>query len=95
MIFLSFFWQKYEKKELVETMKIVMSKLTQKYQATIPEPVRKNLRLQSGDRIAFEIDGEVVRVRKSLPMDRDFLSALEPTLSEWRGVHDEEAYDGL
>ena len=37
-------------------VKTATSKLTTKYQATIPEPVRKVLHLGSGDVIAFDIE---------------------------------------
>ena len=37
-------------------MQTATSKLTRKYQATIPEPVRKLLHLESGDEIAFDIE---------------------------------------
>ena len=72
-----------------------ISKLTKKYQATIPKPVRKILRLDSGDSIAFDIDGEIVRLRKALPLDLEFAKALEGTLSEWSGEADDEAYGDL
>jgi len=40
-------------------MKTAISKLTTKYQATIPEPIRKVLHLGAGDVIAFDIEDNV------------------------------------
>jgi AbrB family looped-hinge helix DNA binding protein len=40
------------------------SKVTSKFQATIPPPVRELLRLESGDRIMFLTEGSHVLVKK-------------------------------
>ena len=76
-------------------MQTAASKLTKKYQATDPEAVRKRLKLNAGDIIAFEIDNDTVRLRKALPIDIEFSSALVSTLSEWGSQNDEEAYSDL
>ena len=46
-------------------MRTATSKLTRKYQATIPKSVREVLHLQAGDAIAFDFEGETIRVRKA------------------------------
>lgn len=76
-------------------MRTTTSKLTRKYQATIPEPVRALLKLQAGDAIAFDLEQDHVRVRKARPVDLAFASALEGTLQEWNSDADEEAYRDL
>ncbi len=76
-------------------LKTATSKLTKKYQATIPGPVRKILHLGSGDVIAFDIDDNGIRVRKARPADLLFARALEGTLNEWESAADEEAYRDL
>ncbi len=76
-------------------MRTSTSKLTKKYQATIPEPVRQILRVEAGDAIAFDIEGHDVRVRKARPVDLAFALALERTLTEWESKADEEAYRDL
>jgi AbrB family looped-hinge helix DNA binding protein len=76
-------------------MQTAISKLTKKYQATVPEAVRKKLKLNAGDVIAFEIDDDIIRLRKARPIDIEFSSALVPTLSEWESQNDEEAYNDL
>jgi AbrB family looped-hinge helix DNA binding protein len=76
-------------------MQTAVSKLTKKYQATVPEVVRKKLNLAAGDTIAFEIDNDEIKLRKARPIDLAFANALVPTLSEWESEHDEEAYSDL
>ena len=76
-------------------MQTSVSKLTKKYQATVPEAVRSKLKLKAGDVIAFDIENEIVKVRKARSIDVEFSSALVPTLSEWDSKNDEEAYNDL
>jgi AbrB family looped-hinge helix DNA binding protein len=76
-------------------MQTATSKLTKKYQATVPEAVRKKLNLNAGDIIAFEIDSDIIKLRKARPIDIEFSNALIPTLNEWNSQHDEEAYRDL
>jgi len=76
-------------------MQTVISKLTKKYQATVPATVRKKLELKAGDVIAFDIDNDFIKLRKARPIDIEFSSALVPTLSEWESQNDEEAYNDL
>ena len=76
-------------------MQTAISKLTKKYQATVPKAVRKKLKLIGGDVIAFEIDKDIIKLRKATPIDIEFSSALVPTLSEWESQNDEEAYNDL
>ena len=76
-------------------MQTATSKLTRKYQATIPEAVRSLLYLESGDEIAFDIDGNDVHLRKARPVDLVFTQSIEGTLTEWTSEADEEAYRDL
>jgi len=76
-------------------MPTATSKLTKKYQATIPEPVRKLLHLQAGDAIAFDIENNDIHLRKALPIDFSFAQSLESTLNEWTSSADEDAYHDL
>ena len=72
-----------------------MSRLTKKYQATIPAPVRDVLRLGQGDSVAFVIEGDRVVVRRAVPLDREFARALDGVLDEWLSENDEAAYGEL
>lgn len=74
-----------------ETMHAATSKLTKKYQVTVPEPVRRKLFLKAGDAIAFDIEGDQVHLRKVPPMDILFTESLNETLSEWTSPADEDA----
>jgi AbrB family looped-hinge helix DNA binding protein len=76
-------------------MQTSTSKLTSKYQATIPEPVRRALHLDAGDTIAFDIENDQITIRKARPVDLAFTRALEGTLTEWESSADEEAYHDL
>lgn len=71
------------------------SRLTQKFQTTIPAKIRKVLGVRGGDLLGFEVkDGEVI-VRKAEPVDVAFAKSVEGTLSEWTSNEDEEAYGDL
>jgi antitoxin PrlF len=74
------------------------SSVTQKYQATIPLKVREQLEINAGDKITFEQqDDNTIVVRKKIvnPIDGEYLSALEMTLSEWDSAEDDKAYESL
>ena len=71
------------------------SKLTSKFQATVPLPVRKALHLMAGDLVGFEIEGNEVRLRRATPLYLAFTQALEGTLSEWSSKEDDKAFKGL
>jgi len=75
---------------------LICSKLTTKYQTTIPEKIRSILGIQAGDSVAFEITpSNQVVIRKLQPVDLAFTKALEGTMSEWLSEYDEEAYRDL
>lgn len=71
------------------------SKLTSKYQATIPSKVRETLKLRAGEVVAFDIEDGEVRLRKATPVDLEFAKALPGTLSEWQSEADDKAYRDL
>jgi len=71
------------------------SKLTTKFQTTIPTSVRKVLQLKAGDMVGFEIDGNEVKLRRATPLDLAFMQALEGTLSEWSSKADDRAFKDL
>ena len=71
------------------------SRLTTKYQATVPTSVRKLLQLKAGDLLGFEIEGNEVRLRRATPLDVAFTQALEGTLTEWSSEQDDQAFKDL
>jgi antitoxin PrlF len=75
---------------------IAISKLTTKGQITVPLCIRQRLALEAGDSVIFEeSEAGAVRIRKAQPLDLEFLSTLEKTLSEWNSRNDDEAYRNL
>lgn len=71
------------------------SKLTSKFQTTVPTSVRKALHLKAGDMVGFEIEGNEVRLRRASPLDLAFTQALEGTLAEWSSAADNQAFKDL
>ena len=72
-----------------------VSRVTSKFQATIPLPVRVALGIKQGDAVAFEVENGLVRLSRASPRDIAFAQAVEGTLSEWDSAADDEAYRGL
>jgi antitoxin PrlF len=70
-------------------------KLTSKYQTTVPLPVRQALHLSAGDLIGFQIEDNVVKLRRATPLDLAFAQALEGTLNEWSSAVDDKAFKDL
>ena len=71
---------------------MLMSRLSSKGQVTIPKPIREALGLTPGDRVAYEIDTEGVRLVRVEPFDVAFDAALAETLEEWVTPEDEAAF---
>ena len=75
---------------------LAVAKITAKGQTTIPQNIRSALNVSAGDLIAWEIGADgTATVRRILPMDIEYMRAVEDTLSEWTGAADEEAYREL
>ena len=75
---------------------IAVAKITARGQTTTPPNVRPALHVAPGDLIAWEIGTNgAATVRRVQPLDIDYLSAVEETLSEWASAGDAEAYRDL
>ena len=74
---------------------MLASKVTEKYQATIPSEVRSFLHLEKGDRVKFKIEGDKVMVQKLPYADYEYLDSLSKSLPEWLSPEDDEAYNDL
>lgn len=74
---------------------MLASKVTAKFQTTIPADVRKRLGIKQGDWVAFEFEDDKVVLHRVQPLDAEYAKALAGTLSEWNSGHDEEAYRDL
>ncbi|MBI1766333.1 MAG: AbrB/MazE/SpoVT family DNA-binding domain-containing protein, partial [Acidobacteria bacterium] len=64
-------------------------------QVTLPKEVRAALRAKPGDVIAYEIEDNVVYLKRVEPFDAAFHKALTHTLNEWASAEDEEAFRDL
>ena len=72
------------------------SRLTSKYQATIPKEIREHLHLESGDQVLYELlPDNTVLIRKTHPLDLEYLDSLNKTMNEWSSEEDEQAYRNL
>lgn len=72
------------------------SKLTSKFQTTIPKDIRDKLNLKSGDTIVFKIvDDKTIVIKKAKNFDKEYLKATQNTLSEWESDEDEQAFKHL
>ncbi len=72
-----------------------ISKVTAKYQATIPLKVRKLLGIKQGDAVAYDIENGEVKLRRATPMDLAYSNAVAATLTEWNSKADDDAYRDL
>jgi antitoxin PrlF len=72
------------------------SKITSKGQVTLPKAVREQLGLKAGDSIVYEVEGNIVRVRKAEPFDLAWHRSGSKTLAhEWDSKYDHENFDDL
>ena len=71
------------------------SKISSKAQITLPRKVREALGAKAGDLIIYEVEGDVVRLKRLEPFDAAFHQALSKTLDEWATAEDEEAFRDL
>lgn len=72
-----------------------ISKLTSKFQTTVPLSVRKALNLRAGDLVGFEVNGSEIRLKRATPLDVAFAQALIGTLDEWASTADDKAFKDL
>lgn len=72
------------------------SKVTTKYQATIPKEIRAKLDLKAGDYVMFEERNDEIVISKVTSIDWQYLKSVSPTLeAEWLSEADEKAYGDL
>jgi AbrB family looped-hinge helix DNA binding protein len=74
---------------------MLASKVTEKYQATIPNNIRHFLHLKKGDRVMFGIEENKVILKKLPYTDYEYLDSLSNSLTEWLSSEDDEAYNDL
>lgn len=72
-----------------------VSKVTSKFQATIPLEIRNFLKLYKGDGVGFDIEDNKVVIKRVPPKDIAYLKSVELTLSEWNSEEDDELFRHL
>jgi len=71
------------------------ARLTTKGQVTVPKEIREKLRLEPGDVLGYEVEGDEMRVRKVQRFDAAWHLELSGTLEEWNSPEDDEAFRDL
>lgn len=71
-------------------MKTAISKISEKGQTTVPKEIRDILGIRSGDLIQYEVDGNVIRLRRLDVEENIWLKSIESTLEEWHGSDDDD-----
>jgi len=71
------------------------SRISSKAQITLPRKVREALGAKAGDTVAYEVEGNMVKLRRLEPFDADFHASLSATLDEWASEADDEAFRDL
>ena len=71
------------------------STITSKGQTTIPIDIRRELSLNTGDRIAYVVEDNKVYLIKLEPFDHNYHQGLNNNLDEWNSEEDDEAYRDL
>ena len=74
---------------------LLTSRISGKGQVTIPKKVREALRASSGDLIAYEVEGNIVTLKRVSPFDAAYHEALSQTVNEWATAEDNEAFRDL
>lgn len=72
-----------------------ISRVSTKYQATIPLKIRKLLGIKQGDAVAYDIENGEVKLRRATPVDLAYNRAVSATLTEWESKADDDAYGDL
>ncbi len=72
-----------------------VSRLSSKGQVTIPRKIREAIGLKPGDLVTYELQDQVIRLKRVAPFDAAFHAALSDTLEEWTSPEDEEAFRDL
>lgn len=74
---------------------VQISRVSSKGQVTLPKKVREAMGVSPGDSVAYDVNNDVVTLRRLEPIDLAFHAAVESTLVEWSSKEDDEAYGDL
>ena len=70
--------------------KNLISTVSRKGQTTLPASIRRLLHIEPGDSIKYEIEDDVIRIRKAEGVDLEWAIAIESTLTEWSSPKDDD-----
>lgn len=76
----------------------IITKLTTKYQTTIPAEIRRTLGIEAGDRVEFQIHDQKVTISKAklgLTDDLAFGLTQATSMRDWDTPEDDEAFRDL
>jgi AbrB family looped-hinge helix DNA binding protein len=83
----------------IHTMKELLSVVTRKGQITVPAEIRQAIGLKQGDQVAFEIEGDAVKIKPARSSIKDFYQTV-PALDSprtWKEItelaHEEAAQE--
>jgi antitoxin PrlF len=71
-------------------MKTATSRISSKGQTTLPKEIRDALSIDTGDLIQYEVDGNVIKIRRIDAEENIWLKSVESTLEEWHGSEDDD-----
>ena len=72
-----------------------ISKVTVKYQSTIPREVREFLGVRQGDAVEYRIERGEVKLKRVTTPDTEYLAAVQKNLAEWDSKADNAAFKDL
>ena len=73
-----------------------ISKITVKYQASIPKEIREKLHIKAGDFIEFDIENDQVVLKKANSnIDKNMLKLMQTNMQEWNSKEDNDQFDYL
>ena len=71
------------------------SRITSEGQITLPKEIRNKLGVHAGDLLVYEVEGNIVVVRKAEAVDPAWHRNLSETVDEWGSANDHENFDDL
>ena len=86
-------YAQYNSKEI--NMAYHTSRISAKGQITVPQKVREQVGLKSGDLVSYEVEDGRVILRPIEPFDLAYHAAVSGTLGEWNTPEDNKAFRDL
>ena len=72
------------------------SKLTTRFQVTIPKEIREALNLKAGDSLSVSaLESGYILINKEYPGEKEYYETITPLLADWDSPEDDEAFAHL